>query len=265
MKRLISILGFTSLLFVTELVAQDAPEDEPESPDAVEMETDEEPVKEKITPVPSRSILDENVIPEPYAEARYKDSWSKNPFLRETIKIEGPKVDWSQDWALAGMYRSQSGKIIVSLQNKQTGDFKRVTNEDDANSEFQLVQANFNRNRSEASVELSKDGKKATVKFDDNLTSRPLTVSNTFKSPQQGQPGAPGNPNIRPGQPGQPGQQPNPNLRTPGAQPINVTQQPQGIMPGVQPQPPPGAAPAPQISRRRQLIPTPPPQSAPQQ
>lgn len=257
MKRFISILGFASLLISSELVSQDVPEDQEESPDAVEMETEEgdEIAEEKPLPIPTRSVLEEKVIPEVYAEARYKDSWAKNPFLRKTTVIEGPKIDWSNDWALAGMYRGQTGKITVTLQNKQTGDFKRVTSEDDANGEFKLVQANFNRNRSEASVDISKDGKTATVKFDDNLTSKPLTVSNTFKSPQQGQPGAPGNPNARPGQPGQPQ---NPNIRTPGGvQPVNVTQ-PQGIMPGAQPN---AAAPAPQptISRRRQLIPTPPP------
>ncbi len=243
MKHLIPVLGLACLT-LQGLPAQEAEV----SPDAE-------------SSAPATSVLDEPVIPQAYPDARYQTTWSSNPFLRKTVTPVGPKIDWSQDWALAGMYRSESGKITISLQNKQTAEFKRVTSEDDANSEFRLIKANFNRNRNEASADIARGSETATVKYDDNLTSRPVTVTNTLKTPAGAQPGAPGtNPNMRPGQPG--AQVTNPNLRTQPGQPpqaVNVTPPgggqalPGAAVPGAQQSP---VAP-PTISRRRQLIPAP--------
>lgn len=202
----------------------------------------------------SSSVLDEKVIPEAFDEGRYQTTWNSNPFLRKTVVVAGPRVDWSQDWALAGMYKSTSGKITISLQNKQTSEFKRVTSDDGADSEFRLVKANFNRNRTEASAEIAKGSETATLKYDDNLTSKPVTINNTLKpAGGAGQP-----PNVR--QPGQPV-----NVTQPGARPgmpqgqqlpNNPGGNPNAIQPG--PAAGPAAAPSPPtISRRRQLIPAP--------
>lgn len=213
------------------------------------------------------SAAEEKTIPEAFPEARYQGTWAVNPFHKKVAVIDAPKIDWTNDWALAGMYKSMAGKITITLQNKQTGEFKRVSSDGDSGSEFSLKSANFNRNRNEASATIAKDGKEGTVKYDDNLTSRPVTVTNTFKAPA-GAPGAQGNPNL------------NPNFRPGQPQPVNATP-PAGtqramvppVQPGVAPQPGVGAAPGqavapspPTISRRRQLIPAPvAPAPAPQQ
>jgi len=246
MKHLIPFLCLGCLIFThshaQEVISEaDAAEETSEGVDAV-------------APISEPNVLDEAVIPKAYDAARYQTTWSNNPFLRKTIVIDGPKVVWSNDWALAGMYKSTTGKISISLQNKQTGEFKRVTSDDGADSEFRLIEANFNRNRTEASVDIAKGSETATLKYDDALTSRPVTISNTFKTAAGGQPG---NPNLRQGQPGQPVNA----TPLPGAQPNNpqgVANRPGG---GINPAPVAGQQPSPAspptISRRRQLIPAP--------
>lgn len=245
MKRLLTFLGL-GCVAISALAQENAVEPDGSSPDQAGAES---PIS---TPPTAAEVLSEEVIPKAFAATRYQASWSNSPFVKITGPINNPTVDWSNDWALAGMYKSTTGKITISVQNKQTAEFKRVTSDGDAKSEFKLVSANFNRNRNEASVELEKDGKKATLKYDDNLTSRPVTVSNTFKAPGAGQPGAvQGNPNLRPPQPGQPNQ------------PVNVTPPRGAILPGAVPAANtpnagvPAASSPPTISRRRQLIPAP--------
>ncbi|MCW0217567.1 MAG: hypothetical protein OJI67_04515 [Prosthecobacter sp.] len=236
MKRILTLLWLSSLSLFAQDVISDA--DQPAE------------IAEESSEVSATSVLDEAVIPKAYDESRYQSSWSSNPFLRVTKVIEGPKVDWSNDWALAGMYKSTTGKITISLQNKQTGEYKRVSSDEKADSEFHLVQANFNRNRNEASVEIEKDNKKATIKYDDNLTSRPITVNNTFKTPPSAQTGAPGSPNVRPGQPVN-ATPPNVRGPVPGSMPSSVQPGPAGANGQQVPVTPPT------ISRRRQLIPAP--------
>lgn len=245
MKRLLTFL-ILGCVAISALAQDNAVEPDASSPDQAVAES---PIS---TPPTAAEVLSEEVIPKAFENARYQETWKKNPFLLITNTPSGPIIDWSNDWALAGMYKSTTGKITISVQNKQTAEFKRVTSDGDAKSEFKLVSANFNRNRNEASVELEKDGKKATLKYDDNLTSRPVTVSNTFKAPGAGQPGAvQGNPNLRPPQPGQPNQ------------PVNVTPPRGAILPGAVPAANtpnagvPAASSPPTISRRRQLIPAP--------
>ena len=248
MKRFILAFGLSALTLMG-LRAQDVIGDEDLLDEvAAEAEAD----AEAATP----SVLDEKIIPEAFPDARYEKSWNTNPFLKVTTAPVTPKKDWSEDWALSSMFKSETGKITVGLQNKQTGDYKRVTSEDGANSEFRLILANFNRNRNEASADIEKSGVKATIKYDDNLTSKPVTINNTFKAPAAaGQPGA--LPNARPGQPNQPV-----NVAQPG-QPavLGAPASPSGGIPG-RPGLPPGVgtqspASPPTISRRRNLIPVP--------
>ncbi|SKB02932.1 hypothetical protein SAMN02745166_03716 [Prosthecobacter debontii] len=238
MKRLILTYGLVGGL-AWSLQAQDGEDVAPEAPAPAITET-----------VPG----EEATIPQAYGDNRYEATWKSNPFLRKTVVIAGPKVDWSADWALAGMYRSTTGKVTVSLQNKQTGEFKRVTSDAKPEDEFRIVKANFNRNRNEASVDIARGSETATLKYDDNLSSKPVTVANTFKAPT-GQPGTP-NAAGRPGQPVNatpPGAVPNAGM--PGAANTPAAVNRPNITPGPVGQPPTAAPPT--ISRRRQLIPAP--------
>ncbi len=221
--------------------------------------------------------VDEPVIPQAYPSNRYEASWSKNPFLLKTVAPPQAKDDFSKDWALAAMSRMGS-KDIIYISNKQTGESKRLTNQDGADAEFRLIEAKFSRNREEAYAKVAKGNEEAELKYDENLTSKPLTINNTLRAngAQPGTPGGvPGNPNARPqGQPGAPVSPANQaRLQQPGAvqagqsvpginqmggvQNVTGAVQPGGVAPNAVVQP--GANPStpPTISRRRQLIPAP--------
>lgn len=200
-------------------------------------------------------------IPQAYAIERYQASWDKNPFLLKTTPIAQPTVNWGQDWTLAGM-SSFNGKIRVSIRNKQTNEFKRISNDEKPGEEFRLVRTHFSRNRKDALAVIAKGNQEAELKYDENAA--PVTINNTTRAPSGANaaaPGAPGNPGLpQPGRAAAPNttslpRGPSPGL--PGAQPTSpVPSQPgliQPNLPGAQP-----AAPAaPTISRRRQLIPAP--------
>lgn len=201
---------------------------------------------------------DAEAIPKPFGIERYQASWDKNPFLLKTTPIAQPTVSWGQDWTLAGMF-SYNGKIRISIRNKQTNEFKRVTNEEKPGDEFRLVRTNFSRNRKDASVVIAKGSQEAELKYDESAA--PVTINNTVRAPAGGagagatgvvpQPGMP----PQAGKPVSPTQSPRPVVQ-PGALSGN------GVQPGMAPQPgvigPQPAAPTtPSISRRRQLIPAP--------
>ncbi|GEP42904.1 hypothetical protein [Brevifollis gellanilyticus] len=228
---------------------------------------------------PPAAEEDGAAIPIAYDMSRYDSVWENNPFTRKVVPPAPTENNWGQDWALAGMF-SHNGKIRVSIRNKQTNELKRITNEPKDGDEFKLVHANFNRSRKEASAELEKDGKTATLKYDENAA--PVTINNTARpagggAGQQGVPGAqalPGRPGGQPmitkplapqsngrvfnapnlpggmsaGQAGMvPGMGGNPATAAPMANG-------QVVQPGMNPNLP-GNVPT--ISRRRQLIPAP--------
>ena len=222
------------LLAAGSLLAQDA-DDAPtlnlDAPAAVATRPDSDDIDD---------INADDAIPRAFPASRYESAWAKNPFLLKTAAVAQTTVSFAQDWALAGMYRSPSGKITVTLQNKQTNEFQRISSEG-GDGEFQLVEAKFNRNRNEASVVISKGTQTAELKYDDALVSKPVTINNTLLQNDAAKSGA---------QPGQPGQ---PAAAAKGA-PVSVT----GGRPGAPAATPgaPGVTP-PSISRRRQLIPPP--------
>ncbi|MCX6853918.1 MAG: hypothetical protein NTV80_03325 [Verrucomicrobia bacterium] len=220
----------------------------------------------------------EAVIPTAFDISRYQSTWDKNPFLLKTAPVVQTQVQWSQDWALAGMF-NHKGKIRVSIKNKQTSEFKQVSSDAKPDAEFRLVKANFHRNRNEASAVIAKGAEEAELKYDEAAGGQPVTINNTMKSStppgQQPQGAVPGMPQAqRPGQvAGQVGGQPqitrpiSPNtngrvFNAPGlpggvaSQPGQIGGQPGAVMPQGIPGAQPGAAP-PAISRRRQLIPAP--------
>jgi hypothetical protein len=268
------LLSFAAVAVMAQDVASDAPD--PAAPEEAPVESADAP--------PAPVVEDTGpVIPVPFTIARYEPAWSKNPFMRKTVAIAAPQETFAKDWALSGMAEFD-GKIRVTLINKQTGERKRITSEDSPEAEFKLVKANFSRKRSDASVEVQKGGETATLKYDENLSSRPITVVNTQLVPGNAQPGQPVQPGQagqrgQPGQPGQPVQAAPPGapraipgrpttpqagvnsggvgavVTAPGAAPMQTTMQP---MPNT-PVPPGAAQPAtpPSISRRRQLVPAP--------
>ncbi|HYF34592.1 MAG TPA: hypothetical protein VD994_04820 [Prosthecobacter sp.] len=250
---LLSLITAVGLAQDAEPAAESAPPSAPESGTSPGAPAEEAP------PAETADIL---AIPAPYPVSRYEAAWSKNPFLRKTVVIEQAKESALKDWALNGM-AEYDGKIRVTMVNKQTGEYKHVTNQDGADAEFRLIQANFNRNRADASAEIEKGGEKAVIKYDENLTSKPLTINNTQRQaagaqgqpPQQGvQPGA-----VRPGQPVSATRGP---PAAGGAQPPVQPGMAPVVNPGAQPMAnspvAPNAAAPPSISRRRQLVPVPP-------
>jgi len=253
--------------------AAEAPPDAPVEP--------AEPVTEDMAP----DEEDGPAIPVAFDLSRYEATWDKNPFLLKTTPIAQPTVNWGQDWALAGMF-SHNGKVRISIRNKQTNEFKRVTNEPKEGDEYRLVEAKFNRSRKEASAKIAKGTEEAELKYDENAA--PVTINNTIRTGgTPGQQGVPGGMNQA--MPGRPGGQPNitkpvsptangrvfnaPTLPGGMAQPGGMIQggavgnfnngvptggavvQP-GVMNPTMPMGTNGATP-PTISRRRQLIPAP--------
>lgn len=174
---LLLLLLATAFVCVSVLPAQDpGPEDAPPAPVPV--------------PVPGPTMPEEEkAIPTPYPASRYEAAWAKNPFLLKTVAPAQPTASFADDWALAGMSNLQ-GKLRVTLQNKQTGEYKRLTGEGGESSDLKLIKANFSKVRSEQFAEISNGTETATIKFDDALVSRPLTVVAT------GKPGAPGAPGV---------------------------------------------------------------------
>jgi hypothetical protein len=153
--------------------------------------------------VPSESVESANVdappdaeedgpaIPIPFDLSRYDSTWDKNPFRLKVTAIVQTTVNWGQDWALASMSK-YSGKIRISIRNKQTNEVKRIYNEPKEGDEFRLVEANFHRSRKEASAKIAKGTEEAELKYDENIA--PVTVNNTMR-PAGGAQGQPtGNP-----------------------------------------------------------------------
>lgn len=229
------------LLAAAGLLAQDTGPDSPQEAPPTEATAPEA----LAASAPAAEPVTDDAIPRAFEPARYEKAWAKNPFLLKTAPTTQTTVSFAQDWALAGMYRSPSGKITVTLQNKQTNEFQRVSNED-SSGEFQLVEAKFNRNRNEASVVVAKGNQSAELKYDDALVSKPVTINNTLRQGDAAQGGQTGQPSAAaPGKPGVPvsatGSVPGRTLTRPGATPGTAA-------PAVTP---------PSISRRRQLIPPP--------
>jgi hypothetical protein len=234
------------LIAAASLFAQDA---EPDNLAEALPVTATEPARQSAADLPEPA--DDEAIPRAFEAARYETAWAKNPFLLKTAAVAQATVSFAQDWALAGMYRSPSGKITITLQNKQTNEFQRVSSED-SGGEFQLVEAKFNRNRNEASVIVAKGNQSAELKYDDSLVAKPVTINNTLRQGDAAQGGPSG---ASPGQPGVPvsatGGRPGMPVSRPGTPPGTAT--PGTVAPAVTP---------PSISRRRQLIP--PPTASPQ-
>ena len=221
------------LLAASGLLAQDAGPDSP--PDSPPAEANA-PESVAASPPLAEAATDSDTIPRAFEATRYEKAWSKNPFLLKTAPTTQTMVSFAQDWALAGMYRSPSGTITVTLQNKQTNEYQRVSS-DKSDGEFQLVEAKFNRNRNEASVIVSRGIQTAELKYDDTLVSKPVTINNTLRQAEGGQPGQPAA-----AKPGTPVSATTTRPGTPDPRAGSTT------APAVTP---------PSISRRRQLIPPP--------
>jgi hypothetical protein len=171
------------LVALGAMLAQDEPVIQSDPPPAEEMNKEDSPVEE-ITegtePTDGNPPEDEVAIPAPYDISRYQGTWEKNPFTLKTKAVAQATVNWAQDWALAGMY-NYAGKIRVSIRNKQTSEFKHISNQGKPDDEFRFIDANFNRNRSEASAKIAKGTEEAELKYDDSTAAQPITINNTMR------------------------------------------------------------------------------------
>lgn len=184
MKLYLLFLGFW-LAGSGLLVAQDEPAIENDPPPAEEVA--EEVAIEGTESAPENPEENEVAIPAAYDISRYQSTWEKNPFTLKTKAVAQATVNWAQDWALAGMF-NYSGKIRVSIRNKQTSEYKHISNQGKPDDEFRLVEANFNRNRNEASAKIAKGSEEAELKYDDSTAAQPVTINNTMR-PAGGAPG----------------------------------------------------------------------------
>jgi hypothetical protein len=198
-----------------------------------------------------------SAIPTPYPADRYAATWEKNPFMVVVVSNPGPSVSFAQDWALTGLTVRPSGEAAAYIRNKQTQEFKRITNSEDKDG-FKLLEANPNPDRKQASVKVAKGAETATLTYDESMTA-PAPAAPRAPMPGQQQPGVPpGQPSSVAGRPVIPvpgGVQPQQMVPQPGIPAANATQPPNQ---------PPGAAPRSPSGRRRILIPPPiPPQGTP--
>ena len=215
-------------------------------------------------------------IPQAYTADRYSAVWGKNPFMTKVTAPTGPTVNPFEDWVLSGLTVRASGETSCFVRNKQTQESQKVTAKPNpkAPDGFILVQANPNKDRKLASVEVSKNGQTGTLKFEDMAAGGPPPgapggAPGMQRVPMPGQvnQGAPGVPNggqVQPGRriltPNQTGQVPGaPNQ--PGTNPGNIPQvpgmqRPQG-MTGTVVGGAPTNIPRSPSSRRRILIPPP--------
>lgn len=210
---------------------------------------------------PPAAAAPNNAIPEAYSEAHYASTWSKNPFLLEVKRDDGPKAPgFAEDWELRGLVTHQ-GQPEALLNNKKTQEYHWVKTIEDKDG-FKLVEANRDRDLHKSSVKVAKGGESATFTFPEIAAAPPTGA-------RPGGPMVPGAPIRQPGMPpSQPGMQqappngmmprPNPGMPQPG----NTNGIPR-INPGNQP--PRGVTPMGNVQpnnggRRRVLIP---PKAAP--
>lgn len=172
-------LVFTAFLISLSCQAQDSaiPVDGGEvTPEEMPTESDESATNADT----ALSEEDGPAIPVAFDISRYDSTWDKNPFNLKTAPPVQTQVNWGQDWALASMSK-YSGKIRISIRNKQTNEIKRIYNEPKEGDEFRLVEANFHRSRKEASAKIAKGTEEAELKYDENVA--PVTVNNTMRPP----------------------------------------------------------------------------------
>jgi hypothetical protein len=258
---LLALCGGLSLMSSS---AQESTEPAPEppaqdaaAPVAPEAATDSPPPAEPAAPDLAQQLGP--AVPQGYKADRYASTWERNPFLVEVTAAAINTVSFAQDWALTGLTVKPDGNSMAYIRNKQTQEFKRITPEPDADG-FQLVKANPNPMRKDASVEVKKGAETATLKYDE-VAPAPAAAPRVPMPGQQPVP-VPGQPpaNTIPGRPGMP---PNATMNRPGLPQPGMPAQPNQAYPGgVQPgQPPvatPGVPPVIQRSpsqRRRLLIP----------
>ena len=211
MKQRASIILAAALAFTWVTRAQDAasPQDQPPAetpPPGAELAA---PPAADAIPAPAENggvVTAEGLgqaIPQAYPADRYSSTWGKNPFLVEVAPTAVQQVSFAQDWALTGLTVRPSGEATAYIRNKQTQEFKRVSNVADKDG-FKLVKANPNPDRRSASVEVSKGAETATLKYDEVAAAPAAPAAARIPMPGQAQnpAGTPGQMQPRPGMPG---------------------------------------------------------------
>jgi hypothetical protein len=256
MKRITSIFAFFSLASLT--LAQ-----EPDATPPAETPVEAAPSSD----LPALNPVVEGLgqaIPQAYTADRYSGVWGKNPFMTKVTTPAGPTVNPFEDWVLSGLTVRASGETSCFVRNKQTQESQKVTAKPNpkAPEGFILVQANPNKDRKLASVEVTKNGQTGTLKFEEMAAGGPAMAAGAQRVPLPGQPPGQPNPGVpnasqlpqnrRVMVPNQPGQVPQPGVNPAGIPPAPGMQRPQGAAGGV-----PNNVPRSPSSRRRILIPPP--------
>lgn len=155
-------------------------------------------------PSPAPAAAQEEAIPKAFPPERYQASWQKNPFLLKTAPVIQQKESWAMDWALASIAQI-GGKFRVSIKNKKTGEYERVTSGGESRNGFGIVAVNLKPSRKESSVELTKAGETATLTYDESVNAPAMrpgmapgqTMGRTMMPGQP--PPLPGAPSVPPG------------------------------------------------------------------
>lgn len=197
-----------------------------QSPEGLPAPLANEPQEGASASATSPSAGEDVAIPVAYPEDRYKDVWNKNPFMLKTAPVAQPKASWAEDWKLVGMSNIM-GSVSVSLKNIKTNEFKRLKEGSADKDGFMLEKANFDRDRRNASVEVTKDGRKESLTYEDEMLAGPAAGAGI---PQPGM--IPGRTTM-PGRAGVPGaySQPGKPGSIPGAAPGTTGYRP-GMAPG---------------------------------
>lgn len=223
------------------------------------------------TPVAPQTA--ETAIPQTYRDDRYQVTLGKNPFMLKTKLPDGPGPDlfW-KDWDLKSL-REVRGKVIAGIQNRQTQEFRNVSEQPDKDG-FKLVKATIARNKKDSSAEVQKGSETGTLTYGETagapgVARGPVGGIIPGQAPRGGTAGMPTG--FRPGQATQGAAGALRMANMPGG--VGAAAGTQGAQPQGYPSPLPNAgtnmdaagqpAPPNPINRRRVLVPSPVPPTTP--
>lgn len=211
----------------------------------------------------------ETAIPQTYRDDRYQVTLGKNPFM---LKTKGPVEQietFGKDWDLKSL-REVRGKVIAGIQNRQTQEFRNVSEQPDKDG-FKLVKATIARNKKDSSAEVQKGSETATLTYGETAGApggagrAPVGGIIQGQAPRGGTAGMPTG--FRPGQVTQGAAGAMRMANMPGG--VGAATGAQGAQPQGYPSPPPNAgtnmnaagaagqpAPPNPINRRRVLVPS---------
>jgi hypothetical protein len=187
----------------------------------------------------------DDMLPKGFDVSRYQQIWERNPFTLVTPSLGGPASPFSK--LILVNWLHDKGKDILFVQDTETNEVRKVTKEEDGNSDqLRLIEVVPNKNPSLIFAKLTNGKEEGIVKFKFDQAQNNQVV----------------NPNLAMQRPGQPQVGPN-GQPVGGAFRRGVPQMPGGEnQPALQRNP--TNAPEAQDVRRRRMLPTPPQNPVPQ-